>query len=71
MEREVIPFHHSKSNSSQEGKKKDLSRIECFHCHELGHYATKFLHKKIRKKPSGAPASGFHPHFLYGDIHDG
>lgn len=39
-------------------KKKDSSKIKCFHCHEYGHYATKFLHKKSRKKPSGGVVGG-------------
>lgn len=44
---------HSKSNSSKGNKKKDLSNIKCFHCHDLGYYATKCLDKKVGKKPSG------------------
>lgn len=44
---------HSKSDSSQAGKKKDLLKSKCFHCHLLGHYATKFSHKMTNKKPSG------------------
>jgi len=39
----------SKSESSQGGKKKDFSKIKCFLCHEFGHYATKFPHKKASK----------------------
>jgi len=35
------------------GKKKDLNKIKCFHYHEFGHYATKCLHKKSNNKPSG------------------
>ena len=31
----------SKAGSSQGGKKKDLSNMKCFHCHEFEHYATK------------------------------
>ena len=27
-------------------KKKDISKIKCFHCGELGHYATQFPRKK-------------------------
>ena len=34
-------------------KKKDLSKIKCFPCHEFGHYATKCVHKKSNKKPFG------------------
>lgn len=44
--------YHSKSDFSQAGKKKDLSNIKCFHCHDLGHYATKCPHKKVDKNPS-------------------
>ena len=36
--------------SSQEGKKKYLSKIKCFNCHEFRHYATKCAHKKYNKK---------------------
>ena len=36
---------HSKSYYIQ-GANKDLSKIKGFHCHELGCYATNFLHKK-------------------------
>lgn len=32
--------------SSQKGKKKDLTKIKCFHCHEFGHYATSCLKRK-------------------------
>jgi len=30
---------HSKSISSHGGKKIDKSKVRCFHCHEVGHYA--------------------------------
>lgn len=58
----------SKGYSSKVRNKKDLSKIKCFHCHELGHYAMKCLHKKDEKKPSGGAigetlASQFEFHF--------
>eukprot|EP00253_Pinus_taeda_P032460 PITA_32460 len=47
----------SKPESSQNnGKKKDMSKIKCFHCHKFGHCATKCPHKKSTKKPSGGGA---------------
>lgn len=69
----------SKGYFGQASKKKDLSKIECFHYHELGHYATKYPHKKANKKPSEgatceALASQFELDFtliVHGDISDG
>ena len=37
---------HSKSSSSQGGKKIDKSKVRCFHCYEVGHYATNCAQKK-------------------------
>ena len=42
-----------KPKSSQGGKKKDLSKIKRFNCHEFKHYATKFPHKKYVNKNLG------------------
>ena len=39
----------SKSSSSNDGKKVDKAKVRCFHCHELGHYATNFPKKKSKK----------------------
>lgn len=47
---------HSKSDSIQAVKKKDLSKIKFFHWYELGHYATKCPHKKDGNKPLGGTA---------------
>eukprot|EP00253_Pinus_taeda_P014515 PITA_14515 len=40
---------HSKSNSSHGGKKVEKSKVRCFNCHEMGHYATNFSLKKSKK----------------------
>ena len=39
----------SESSSSNDGKKVDKSKVRCFHCHELGHYATNCPKKKSKK----------------------
>jgi len=46
----------SESDSSQGNKEKDLSKIKCFHCHEMGHYATKCPHNKAKNKSLGGLA---------------
>ena len=43
---------HSKSNSSHGGKKGDKSKVRCFNCHDMGHYATNFPSKKSKKGSS-------------------
>ena len=43
---------HSKSNSSHGGKKGDMSKVRCFNCHEMGHYATKSPSNKSKKGSS-------------------
>lgn len=40
-------------SSQNNGKKKDLSKIKCFHCHKFGHCAIKCPHKKSTKKYFG------------------
>ncbi|MCY6488367.1 hypothetical protein, partial [Actinobacillus pleuropneumoniae] len=43
---------HSKSSSSHGGKKIEKSKVKCFHCHEVGHYATNCPQKKSKKGSS-------------------
>jgi len=43
---------YSKSNSSHGRKKGDMSKVRCFNCHEMGHYATNFPSKKSKKGSS-------------------
>jgi len=47
---------HSKFNYCHGGKKKYMSKVKCFHCHELGHFATNCLLNKSRKKSSEGAA---------------
>ena len=43
---------HFKSNSSHGGNKGDMSKVRCFNCHKMGHYATNFPSKKSKKGSS-------------------
>eukprot|EP00253_Pinus_taeda_P012261 PITA_12261 len=43
---------HFKSNSSHGGKKGDMSKVRCFNCHMMRHYATNYLSKKSKKGSS-------------------
>ena len=43
---------HSKSSSSRGGKKIEKSKVRCFNCHEVGHYATNCPLKKSKKGSS-------------------
>ena len=44
---------HSKSDYCHGGKKKNMSKVNFFHCHELGHFATNFLLKKSSRGAAG------------------
>ena len=41
---------HSKSESGKAGKNRDFSKVQCFNCHEHGHYATNCAQNKTNKK---------------------
>ena len=47
---------HSKSDSYHGGKKKDMKKVKCFHCHKMGHFATNFPFRKSKEKTSGGAA---------------
>jgi len=40
---------HPKSSSSHGGKKFEKSKVQCFRCHEVGHFATNYPLKKSKK----------------------
>ena len=57
------------SHFGAKGKKQDMSKVKCFHCHQHGHYATSCPQKKKIKKAAGyvageALASQFELDFL-------
>ena len=44
------------SQSGAKGKKQDMSKVKCFHCHQHRHYATNCPHKKKNKQAAGTAA---------------
>ena len=44
------------SQSSVKGKKQDMSKVKCFHCHQHRHYATNCPQKKKNKQATGSAA---------------
>ena len=44
---------YSKSYTRKEDKKRDMSRVKCFHSHEHGHYGTNCIQTKKNKKALG------------------
>ena len=48
---------HSKSDSYHGGKKKDMTKVKFFHCHNMGHFATNCPLKKSKEKSLGGVAS--------------
>ena len=45
------------SHSGAKGKKQDMVKVKCFHCHDHGHYATN-CPKKKKNKQAGRFADG-------------
>ena len=44
------------SQSGAKGKKQDMSKVKCFHCHQHEHYATNCPQKKKNKQVAGSAA---------------
>ena len=44
------------SHSGVKGKKQEISKVKCFHCHQHRHYATNFPQKKKNKQAVGSVA---------------
>ena len=44
------------SQSGAKGKKQDMSKVKCFHCHQHEHYATNCPQKKENKHAAGSAA---------------
>ena len=44
------------SQSGAKGKKQDLSKVKCFHCHQHGHFATNCRQKKKNNQVTGSAA---------------
>ena len=42
------------SKSEAKGKKQDLSKVKCFHCHQHGNFATNCPQKKKNKGVAGS-----------------
>ena len=42
------------SKSGAKGKKQDLSKVKCFHCHEHGHFTTNCPQKKKNRQVVGS-----------------
>ena len=40
------------AGKQEKWRKKDLSKVKCFHCGELGHYANQCPRKKSKRKAS-------------------
>eukprot|EP00253_Pinus_taeda_P031746 PITA_31746 len=55
------------SQSGAKGKKQDMSKVNCFHCHQHGHYATNCPQKK---KNNGVPFHMTGDRDLFSDLED-
>ena len=49
---------YSKFETGKEGKKRDMTKVNFFHCHDHGHYATNSPQKKKNNKKAPGATTG-------------
>ena len=49
---------YSKFETGKEGKKRDMSKVKCFHCHDYGNYATNCPQNRNNNKKAPGAAIG-------------
>jgi len=56
IKEEEVDAALASEGKQEKRKKKDLSKVKCFHCGELGHYATQYPRKKSKGEASKTKA---------------
>ena len=57
IKEEEVDAALASEGKQEKQKKQDLSKVKCFHCGELGHYATQCLRKKSKGEASETKAA--------------